>query len=112
MKLQEDPFTGTRLSGPRMPEALRPRMGERSMAGRNVDSGPGKRRAAIGLSPDIPEDPPRDRLRPRLARGKADSSAFCEIRRDWGIALWPHVSAGSHKPKKRILEILSTLEWK
>lgn len=59
------------------------------------------------VTPYIPEGPLLDWLRPQLPRLEAGGIAFCEVRRDWDAAIWPHATAGFFKVKKRIPEILA-----
>lgn len=58
------------------------------------------------VTPYVPEGPLRDWLRgnePALAQA---GTRFCELRRDWDTAVWPHATAGFFKVKQRIPEIL------
>lgn len=58
------------------------------------------------VTPYVPEGPLRDWLRgnePALAQA---GMRFCELRRDWDTAVWPHATAGFFKVKQRIPEIL------
>jgi len=62
------------------------------------------------VTPYIPEGPLRDWLRlvePKLAM---QGIAFCEWRRDWDAAIWPHSTAGFFKVKERIPRILQDLQ--
>lgn len=58
------------------------------------------------VTPYVPEGPLRDWLRanePALAQA---GMRFCELRRDWDTAVWPHATAGFFKVKQRIPDIL------
>lgn len=84
---------------------------EKMHAGADCDLAAWAERARIKqiVTPYIPEGPLRDWLRlvePTLA---AQGIAFCEWRREWDAAIWPHSSAGFFKVKERIPHILQDL---
>jgi len=61
------------------------------------------------VTPYIPEGPLRDWLRVAEPALAAQGIAFCEWRRDWDAAIWPHATAGFFKVKERIPRILQNL---
>lgn len=84
---------------------------EKMHAGAHCDLAAWADRAGIKqiVTPYIPEGPLRDWLRlvePTLA---AQGIAFCEWRREWDVAIWPHSTAGFFKVKERIPRILQDL---
>ena len=84
---------------------------EKMHAGADCDLAAWAERVGIKqiVTPYIPEGPLRDWLRlvePKLA---TQGIAFCEWRRDWDAAIWPHSTAGFFKVKERIPRILQDL---
>lgn len=62
------------------------------------------------VTPYIPEGPLRDWLRTPRAALEQHNIELREWRREWDALIWPHATAGFFKVKKRIPEILHTLE--
>lgn len=59
------------------------------------------------VTPYVSEGPLRDWLRPQLDGLAAQGISFCELCRNWDLAIWPHATAGFFRVKKRIPAILS-----
>lgn len=60
-------------------------------------------------TPYIPEGPLRDWLRAAEPALAAKGITFCEWRRPWDGAIWPHATAGFFKVKQKIPQILQDM---
>nr|WP_217898263.1 FAD-binding domain-containing protein [Tropicimonas sediminicola] len=62
------------------------------------------------VTPYVPEGPLRDYLLTQAPALERQGISLCELRRTWDTAIWPHATAGFFKVKKRIPDVLRTLE--